>query len=221
MAHPARGVRHAFQSEVGRAGQYSGQDCGAVGMYPSGTQVGERVEKAGTGVHVPQKVGDPEARHERIDRAVEAFARGRRHGVVRRDAQPNVLEAQAFEPTARQLRPHFAQAFVQPFASMGEPDRGVGLEPAFGEHLPGFVHRRQTGVEAAIVPAAFDPYVAGAKPVAQRRDHGGLAGAPGALPLARDHRSPLPVRERHRYDVRQGTGHSALQIAEPDRRWRE
>ena len=101
----------------------------------------------------PQKVGDPDARHEHIDRAVEAFARGRRHRIVRRDAQTGVLEAHAIEPTAcQQLRSHFAQALVQPFASIGEPDPGVGLAPAFGEHLLGFVRRRQIGVEAAIIP---------------------------------------------------------------------
>ena len=46
-AHSAQGAGQAFRSEVGRAGEFSGQGGGPVRMYRSGTQFGERDEKAG------------------------------------------------------------------------------------------------------------------------------------------------------------------------------
>ena len=187
-------------------------------MDASGTQVGERVEEAGAHVHLPEQVSDPDAWHEHVDRAVEAFAGGRRHGVVRRDAQPAVLEAHPFEAPARQLCTHLGQAPVQPVAPVREPGPAVGLQAAFGEHRLGFVRRRKVGVEAAVVPAAFDPYIAGAKAVAQCRYHGRLVGAPVGFAVLQDHRAPLPIRKRHRHDVRELASAGAVELAQQQHR---
>ena len=134
-----------------------------------------------------------------------SIARSRRSpaGVVRRDAQTPVLESHSFEPTARQLRAYLGQPSVQPVAPFGEPDIAVGLQTAVGENTLGFVRRRKVGVEAPVVPAAFNPDVAGAQTVAQRRDHGRLVGTPVRLAVLHHDGSPLSARERHRHDVRQ------------------
>ena len=149
-----------------------------------------------------------------------SIARSRRSPAGGVTASCGVMRRRAFSRRTPSSRPRASFVPTAPrrscsrLASIGEPDRGVGLDPAFGEHMPGFVRRRQIGVEAAIVATAFDPHVAGAKPVAQRRDHGGLVGTPGALPVGRDHRSPLPARERHRHNVRQIASAGPVQLTE-------
>ena len=80
-----------------------------MGVDAPGAQIGKRVEEPRAGVHIPQQIGDPDARHQRIDRAVEAFARRRRERVVRRDFEAALLEPDAGEATGHQLRAHFAQ----------------------------------------------------------------------------------------------------------------
>ena len=42
----------------------------------------------------------------------------------------------------------------------------------------------------------------------------GSVGAPSALPVARDHRSPLPARKRHRHDIRQLASAGPVQLSE-------
>ena len=74
MAHAARRSRHALQSQVGGAGENRGEERGRIGVDAPGAQIGKRVEEPREGVHIPQQIGDPDARHQRIDRAVEAFA---------------------------------------------------------------------------------------------------------------------------------------------------
>ena len=167
MAHAVRRVRHA-RSEVGRAGENRGEERRRIGVDAPGAQIGKRVEEPRSGVHIPQQVGDPDTRHERIDRAVKAFARGRGEGVVGRDLEAAVLETDAFEATGGQLRAHLAQPVVEPLAPAFEPGRSVRLQCSVAEDALRFVRGHKVGVESTVVPAAFDPDVAGAKLVTQR-----------------------------------------------------
>ena len=77
MAHALRRVRHALESEVGRTGENCGEERRRIAVDAPGAQIGKRAEEPRSGVHIPQQVGDPDARHERVERTVQAFARGR------------------------------------------------------------------------------------------------------------------------------------------------
>ena len=183
-------------------------------MDAPGAQIGKRVEEPRSGVHIPQQVGDPDTRHERIDRAVKAFARGRGEGVVGRDLEAAVLETDAFEATGGQLRAHLAQPVVEPLAPAFEPGRCVGLQRAVAEDALRFVRGHKVGVESTVVPAAFHPDVAGAKSVTQRGDHSRLVGAPLGCSVVQDRRSPVLARKRHRHDVRQFALARAVELFE-------
>src|SRR3546814_19888053 len=50
----------------------------------------------------------------------------------------------------------------------------IGLEWQAVGHLIGIASTQQIGVEAAIIAGSFDPYVAGAQPIAQRGHDGRL-----------------------------------------------
>ena len=140
-------------------------------MDAPGAQIGKRVEEPREGVHIPQQIGDPDARHQRIDRAVEAFARRRRERVVRRDFEAALLEPDAVEATGHQLRAHFTQPVVEPLAPACEPGRPVGVQCAVAQDALCVVQGHEIGVESTVVLAACHPDVAGAQPVTQRGDH--------------------------------------------------
>lgn len=80
---------------------------------------------------------------------------------------------------------------MQRVAAFRDPGIGVGLDAAAGEHRFGRFRPGQIGVEAAVVAAAIDPYVARAQSVAQRCDNGGLVGSTGRLPSVRNGRPPI------------------------------
>ena len=70
-----------------------------------GAQIGKRVEEPRSGIHIPKQIGDPDARHERVDRAVEAFTRPRGDGIVRGNLEATVrLERQ--KPDSSHLSQH-------------------------------------------------------------------------------------------------------------------
>ena len=125
----------------------------------------------------------------------------RGEGVVGRDLEAVVLETDAFETAGGQLRAHLAQPVVEPLAPALEPGRSVRLQSGVAEDALRFVHGHKVGVESAVVPAAFDPDVAGAKPVTQRGDHSRFVGAPLGCSVVHDDRSPVLARKRHRHDV--------------------
>ena len=178
MAHAARRSRHALQSQVGGAGENRGEERGRIGVDAPGAQIGKRVEEPREGVHIPQQIGDPDARHQRIDRAVEAFARRRRERVVRRDFEAALLEPDAVEATGHQLRAHFTQPVVEPLAPACEPGRPVGVQCAVAQDALCVVQGHEIGVESTVVLAACHPDVAGAQPVTQRGDHRRFVDAP-------------------------------------------
>ena len=214
MAHAARRSRHALQSQVGGAGENRGEERDRIGVDAPGAQIGKRVEEPREGVHIPQQIGDPDARHQRIDRAVEAFARRRRERVVRRDFEAALLEPDAVEATGHQLRAHFAQPVVEPLAPACEPGRPVGVQCAVAQDALCVVQGHEIGVESTVVLAACHPDVAGAQPVTQRGDHRRFVDAPLGCGVVQDDRSPVLARKRHRDDVGEGAFARAVELPE-------
>src|SRR3546814_13662786 len=74
----------------------------------------------------------------------------------------------------------------------------IGLEWQAVGHLIGIASTQQIGVEAAIIAGSFDPYVAGAQPIAQRGHDGRLVSPANDLATFGDVELPLPVGEWER-----------------------
>ena len=73
MANAFRGLGHTFQTEVCRPCQDRGKDRCWVFVVSPGSQVGEGFQEPSTVGHVPQKLCDPDARHERVNGTIEVF----------------------------------------------------------------------------------------------------------------------------------------------------
>ena len=172
-------------------------------MQTSGAQIREGVKEACLGIDVPQQVSDADARHQDIDGVVKAFGGGRRDRIVRGDLEAAAFETHALDMAAEEPFAHFVQPLAQRLAPAFQPRQPVGLQSPACKNIPRLVQRRQVGVEAAVIPAAFHPNVAGTEPVAQRGDDGRLVDAPSGPSVFQNLGFPVLAGKRHRHEVRQ------------------
>src|SRR3546814_5708931 len=88
--------------------------------------------------------------------------------------EPVAFERHAREPVRLELLGETAQPPVERPCPLLQIGGRIGLEWQAVGHLIGIASTQQIGVEAAIIAGSFDPYVAGAQPIAQRGHDGRL-----------------------------------------------
>src|SRR3546814_7261748 len=136
-------------------------------MLLAGPKIAKCAQEPGALGHLDQEFGDPHARKQGVEPAIESLRLGwsdRRHGL---QLEPVAFERHAREPVRLELLGETAHPPVErpcPLLHIG--DR-IGLEWQAVGHLIGIASTQQIGLESAILAGSFDPYVAGAQPIAQ------------------------------------------------------
>ncbi len=69
-------------------------------MRAVAAEIGERRQEAGAARHLGQKLGDPDARQDVVDHAVQALGLRRRDRRQRRDVEPAIPQLDAAQLTA-------------------------------------------------------------------------------------------------------------------------
>ena len=167
-------------------------------------QVGEGVGEPGPAVHVGQQAGDAQVGRRRVEPVGQLLGRLGRDRLQGRDRQLAVLDPDVFERARCGFAVDLRQAPIQQRAAFGEVllrGRGHG-----DGQRPGVAHSGEQGgrdelvLDGAPLPAALDPDVARAQPVAQGEQGGGLPGASvlHGADVAHAHDGVAPGRSQER-----------------------
>jgi hypothetical protein len=157
-------------------------------------KMGEAGAEPGPAVHFGQQRGDAHIRQHRVEPIRQFFGLLRRRRLERRDLQLPALDADVLQFVRRGLRGDFGEPPRQKRLPFGQVCRGRRWR--HDRQRPGFAHRGeqwrrdQLVFHSAPLPAAFDPDVAGAQPVAQRQQRRCFPGAAFQLPRAPDRLAP-------------------------------
>jgi hypothetical protein len=131
----------------------------------------EGAAEAGPPVYLGEQRGDSHIRHHRVEPIGKSFGFVRRRRLERRDFQFLALDANVLQLIRRRVRGDFGKPSLQERLAFREiRSRGRRRRD---RQRPGFAHggeqrrRDQLLFNGAPLPAAFDPDVAGAQPIAQ------------------------------------------------------